>query len=87
MRIVYRYAQAVHMTPRQKFKLIDTLIPLYYARVASLVNELQDKSVEESERYFDEQARVFEKMKGYLVDIWGNPTQQDGPIQNKGINA
>jgi hypothetical protein len=43
VRIVYRYAQAVHMTPRQKFKLIDTLIPLYYARVASLVNELQDK--------------------------------------------
>jgi len=86
VRIVYRYAQAVHMTPRQKFKLIDTLIPLYYARVASLVNELQDKSVEESERYFDEQARVFEKMKGYLVDIWGKPPQQDGPIQNKGIN-
>jgi hypothetical protein len=71
VRIVYRYAQAVRATPRQKFKLIDTLIPLYYARVASLVNELQDKSVEEAEQYFDEQARVFENMKNYLLDIWG----------------
>ena len=43
VRIVYRYADAFHSTPRQRIKVLDTMIPLYYARVASLVNELKDK--------------------------------------------
>jgi hypothetical protein len=70
VRIVYRYAQAFHATPRQKFKVMDTMIPLYNARVASLINELKDKSPEEAEAYFDQQARVFVEMKPYLLEIW-----------------
>ena len=70
VRIVYHYAQAFHATPRQKFKVMDTMIPLYNARVASLINELKDKSSEEAEAYFDQQARVFVEMKPYLLEIW-----------------
>jgi len=70
VRIVYAYAQAFHATPRQKFKLIDTLVPLYNARVASLINDLRDKSMEDAEQYFDEQARIFEDLKDYLNAIW-----------------
>jgi hypothetical protein len=70
VRMVYRYAQAVHATPRQKFKLIDTMIPLYNARVASLINELAGKSTLEAEAYFDQQARVFLDMKPYLLKQW-----------------
>jgi hypothetical protein len=70
VRIVYRYAAAYQATPRQRMKMVDTMIPLYYARVASLINELHDKNPQESEIHFDENARVFEQMKGYLVNIW-----------------
>ncbi len=71
VRIVYRYAAYFHATPRQKFKMLDTMIPLYNARVASLVNELKDKTVEEAEQYYENQAVKFEEMKDYLIKIWG----------------
>ena len=70
VRTVYRYAAAYQATPRQRMKMVDTMIPLYYARVASLINELRDKNPQESEMHFDENARVFEEMKGYLQNIW-----------------
>jgi hypothetical protein len=70
VRIVYRYANAFHSTPRQRMKVLNTMIPLYYARVASLVNELRDKDTAQAEALFHEQARVFEDMKDYLIQIW-----------------
>jgi len=70
VRIVYHYANAVHSTPRQRMKLLDTMIPLYNARVASLVNDLKDKDSDQSEALFQEQAQVFEDMKPYLIEIW-----------------
>lgn len=70
VRIVYRYANAFHTTPRQRMKVLNTMIPLYYARVASLVNELADKDAEQAEALFQEQAQAFEDMKDYLVSIW-----------------
>ena len=51
-------------------KIIDTLIPLYNARVASLVTVLADKNQEEAEEYYDAQALVFEEMKPYLLEHW-----------------
>jgi len=70
IRIVYRYAGAFHATPRQRFKVLDTLTPLYYGRVASLVNELQDKTPKEAEHHFEQNALAFERMKEYMVAIW-----------------
>ncbi|MCE5265128.1 MAG: glycosyltransferase [Deltaproteobacteria bacterium] len=70
VRIVYRYAGAFRATPRQRFKVLDTLTPLYYGRVASLVNELKDMSPEEAEEHFERHARAFEEMKDYMVAIW-----------------
>ncbi|WP_029520760.1 glycosyltransferase [Persephonella sp. IF05-L8] len=70
VRVVYRYASYFHATPRQKFKLLDTMIPLYNARVASLVNELRDKTDDEAEEYYNKQAEIFENMKDYLIKIW-----------------
>ena len=70
VRIVYRYAGAFHATPRQRIKVLDTMIPLYYGRVASLVNELRDKNAQEAEEHFEAQAQTFENMKDYMVNIW-----------------
>ncbi|MFZ5572810.1 MAG: glycosyltransferase [Thermodesulfobacteriota bacterium] len=70
VRIVYRYAGAFHSTTRQRMKVLNTMIPLYYARVASLVNELAEKSGDEAEKVFQEQALAFEELKDYLIGIW-----------------
>ena len=70
VRTVYRYAAAFRVTPRQRIKLLSTMIPLYHARVASLSNELETLNSEEAERHFEAQALLFEEMKGYLRSIW-----------------
>ncbi len=68
--IVYDYAIAFKTTELQRFKLLSTLIPIYNLRVASMVNELRDKNDAEAEKYFDEQAEVFEREKDYLLKKW-----------------
>lgn len=70
VRTVYRYANAFHSTPRQRMKLLNTMVPLYYARVASLVNELKDKDSSQAEAFFEEQAKSFGEMKDYLIRLW-----------------
>lgn len=78
VRIVYRYAAYCSTAERQRMKIIDTMIPLYNAEVASLVAELENMSHEEAEAYYDNQARMFEKMKPYLLDIW--PKKEPEPV-------
>jgi len=70
VRIVYRYALAFHTTPRQRFKVLDTMLPLYYARVASLANEVRNLDQVQAEQFFEDQALIFENMKPYLVNLW-----------------
>ncbi len=68
--IVYDYAIAFKETEIQRFKLLSTLIPIYNLRVASMVNELRDIDDLNAEKYFDEQAEVFEMEKEYLLKKW-----------------
>ncbi len=70
VRIVYSYAVAFKRTPYQRFKLLDTMIPLYYARVASIVTALENISDEGAEQFFAEQAHTFFTMKSYLKEKW-----------------
>jgi glycosyltransferase involved in cell wall biosynthesis len=70
VRIVYRYASAFNEAPIQRFKVLGTMIPLYYARIASLVNELKDKDAKAAEEYFEAQAQTFESLKDYMIEIW-----------------
>jgi glycosyltransferase involved in cell wall biosynthesis len=72
VRIVYRYAAYFCKAERQRFKILDTLIPLYNARVASLILILQEKNQEAAEEFYDSQARAFESMRGYLIKLLNN---------------
>jgi glycosyltransferase involved in cell wall biosynthesis len=83
VRIVYRYADAFHRTPRQRFKVLDTLTPLYYGRVGSLVNELRDKTPAEAEAHFEQNALVFETMKDHLVRLWEGKEKKNGRFLSK----
>ena len=78
VRMVYCYAGAFHATPRQRFKLLDTLIPLYYGRVASLVNELKDKDGDAAEEHFETQAFMFETLKDHLRAVWTRKEIRNG---------
>jgi glycosyltransferase involved in cell wall biosynthesis len=70
VRTVYRYTHTFCSAERQRIKLLDTMIPLYNARAATLVKLLLQKNQEEAEEFYEEQARRFEDMRQYLLDIW-----------------
>ena len=52
--------------------MLDTLIPLYNARVASLIMILTGKNQAEAEDFYDGQAEAFESMRGYLIELLEN---------------
>jgi len=72
VRIVYRYAILFHNTERQRFKILDMMIPLYYAQVASLAERLCGKSSREAEAFYEEQAAAFEQGKSLLIANWNS---------------
>ncbi len=71
VQILYELAATFHAWTRNRFKIIELVTPLYYARVASFVRETWDLSSEAVERLVEEQALQFEEQKDYLLRIWG----------------
>jgi len=53
-----------------RYRLVDLVTPLYYARVASFVRQTQEMSSQEAEALVEEQAIKFEEKKEYLLDVW-----------------
>jgi len=70
VRTVYSYARTFNGAERQRFKLLDTMIPLYNARVATLVKLLERKNQQEAEEFYEEQAQQFVNMRDYLLEMW-----------------
>jgi len=70
-KIVYDFAATFHRWKRDKGKLVDTMRPLYYARVSSFINTTRDMSSKQVEEIIEEQAQTFEKLKPYLLEKWG----------------
>jgi hypothetical protein len=69
-RVVYDMAIAWHQRVMPLDRLVTALIPLYFARVASLIFETTELTTDQAEMYVERQARVFELTKPYLVDRW-----------------
>jgi len=53
-----------------KEKVIESMTPLYFGRVASFVMETKDMETYDAERVVEAQARVYESMKPYLREKW-----------------
>lgn len=51
-------------------QLLDSLIPLYYARVYSYVLRTQEMSMQQAEEYIEEQCAVFEEARPFLDEQW-----------------
>ena len=51
-------------------KLVASLIPVYFGRVASLIVETRDLTTDQAEAFVERQARAFELAKPYFVERW-----------------
>ena len=67
---LYELAATFHAWKVNRYKLIDLVTPLYYARVASFVRQSWDMTSEEAEDLVEEQALLFEEGKDYLIRVW-----------------
>ena len=68
--ILYELAATFHTWSVNRYKLIELVTPLYYARVASFVIQSWEMSSQEAEDLVEEQAAKFEKHKEYLIKVW-----------------
>jgi glycosyltransferase involved in cell wall biosynthesis len=69
-RILFDAASTYHCWEKNRFKLVELLTPLYYARVASYSQTVADMTDAEAEQEVEKQARVFEDEKPYLLKRW-----------------
>ncbi|MFH2012123.1 MAG: glycosyltransferase [Pseudomonadota bacterium] len=70
IQVLYELAATFHAWRINRNKLIDLVTPLYYARVASFIQQTQDMSSQEAEALVEEQAIKFEEHKDYLIKVW-----------------
>ncbi|MGD8353085.1 MAG: glycosyltransferase family 2 protein [Pseudomonadota bacterium] len=68
--ILYDAAATYHCWPMNRFKLVELLTPLYYARVASFARIVDKMDAEEAEAQVEKQAKCFEDEKEYLLEQW-----------------
>ena len=69
-RVIYDYAIAARDDVLPMERLVASLIPLYFGRVAGLIIETKDLTTDRAEVFVERQARAFELAKPYLVKRW-----------------
>jgi glycosyltransferase involved in cell wall biosynthesis len=78
VQILYELAATFHAWSVNRYKLIDVMTPLYYARVASFVRQTWEMSSQEAEELVEEQAIKFETHKDHLIRVWDEKFAQKG---------
>lgn len=74
-RILFEIAAIFHKWQHNKYKLIELSTPLYYARIASFINNTRELSSLEAEKVVEENAVVYENMKPTLLELWEKPLE------------
>jgi len=68
--IVYDFASTYNRWTRDRYKLVETMTPLYYGRVAAFVASTANMTTAEVEsEVIERQAEIFEREKGYLLEL------------------
>ncbi len=70
VQVLYELAATFHAWPANRHNLIDLVTPLYHGRVASFVRQTKDLTSQQAEALVEEQARLFEEQKDYLIKVW-----------------
>jgi glucosylglycerate synthase len=69
-RIVYDFLLASKQRPGETGQLVGALVPLYFARVASFIEEARDLGTDAAEQLVERQASIFEGLKTALLARW-----------------
>jgi len=69
-RIVFDFLAASKTRPAETQRYVSALVPLYFARVASFIEEARDLDTERAEALVERQATVFEQLKPELIARW-----------------
>jgi len=69
-RLLFEFAAAYHHRTTAKRQVIEVLSPLYFARVATFIQRSREMTNAEAELLVEEQARLFELRKPYLLQLW-----------------
>ncbi len=69
-RIVFDFLLASRSHPDETQRYVTALVPLYFARVASFIEEARDLDTDAAERLVERQAATFEELKPELVGRW-----------------
>jgi hypothetical protein len=69
-RIVYDFLLATKHRPGETRQLVGALVPLYFGRVASFIEEARDLDTEKAEALVERQAAIFEALKPELIARW-----------------
>jgi len=77
VKVLYELAATFHAWKKNRYKLIELVEPLYYARVASFVNQSCNMSPVEAEDLIEQQAKAFEDRKAYLISVWDEKADQE----------
>ena len=69
-RIVFDFLVASKQKPAETQRYVGALVPLYFARVASFIEEAKDLDTDGAEQLVERQASTFEELKPALTARW-----------------
>jgi len=69
-KVLFETAATFHSWTTNRAQLVSLVVPLYLGRVASFINRTRDMTTEQAEQVVEEQARLFEDHKDYLIRVW-----------------
>jgi hypothetical protein len=78
-KVVYDFSATFHAWERHRRQLVDTMSPLYYARIASFVAETRSLDDSQAEQLVEDQAEEFERLKPYLIERWQARARASSP--------
>jgi len=67
-KVLYDFACVYRLWERNRRRLVDIITPLYFGRTKSYCQQVMNMSNDEAEAVVQEQARVFERNKSYLLE-------------------
>jgi hypothetical protein len=69
-RILFDFLLVYRVWNRNRRRLVDMLVPLYFGRLAAYCRQVAQMESEQVEEVVEAQAKAFEQEKGYLLERW-----------------
>lgn len=71
VRTVYEFAASYHRAVISPDHIVQALVPLFRGRVYTFLMENRDSSEPEIEQHIESLCQTFERLKPYLLELWG----------------